>query len=421
MLFPSHGTARRLNREVAAAYRPWARQSFKKMPMIYEEAEALIAEILAPMTTGELFSGFGKTVLSSPGGTNASRRRLFGDDPKRALLSGYHTHADKLDFHARTPEKPAPELRAVSSSDEFMKLVGSFHEAGYTVRVPDVVPLSHELQRFARALECMIRGRVSAAVFWSAAGAQAPVHYDKPDNIVVQLEGRKRWYISTEAPGLQNNWMQVGEPLPSVEHHRVIDVEPGDLLYIPHGTPHTVDSTTDSLHLAIVFEPMSVRDAIIAAVDYLSDNDRALRETAIGRIQDTDLDRVGAQVVDGLNRALAHCRSRDFVQAALNQRWSRSTADLAALAKPSVPSTVTRDTQVRQSPLAIGHLRHSFSSLDFSYPGGHIAVHPGVEPELRFIASTKSFRVADLPGPSGENVKIALVARLVEAGFLEVV
>jgi hypothetical protein len=75
---------------------------------------------------------------------------------------------------------------------------------------------------------------------------------------------------------------------------------------------------------------------------------------------------------------------------------------------------------VRQSPLAISELRHSFTSLDLSHPGSRIAIHPGVEPELRFITSTEAFRVADIPGASGEDVKIALVTRLVQSGFLEV-
>lgn len=388
--------------------------------MIYEQAEALLRETLAPLTTAEFFKAVGKTSLYSKGGASHARRQLFGDDPKRTLLDGYRTHATGLDFHARSPTQPPPAQGHVSSADEFMDLINSFHERGYAVRVPEVVPLSPRLQRLARALEFMIRGPVSAGVFWSAAGAQAPVHYDKPDNIVVHLEGRKRWRISTDPPGLQNKWMQVGEPLPSLERHQVIDVEPGDLIYIPHGTPHTVESTTESLHLAIVFEPMSLRDAIIAAVDFLSDNDRAFRETAIGRVQDAGFQRLSNQVVEGLNRLMTHCRSEDFLRSAMDLRWSRMTADLPALSQPPAAVKVTPDTRVRQSALAISYLRPSFQWIDFSHPGGHIPVHRGVEAELQFIASTDSFQVADLPGASGDDVKIALVTRLIEGGFLEI-
>ena len=388
--------------------------------MIYEQAEALLAETFAPLTTAEFFDAIGRTCLDSKGGSGHPRRHLFGDDPKSVVLKAYASHATKLDWHAKAPTQAPPTPRPVSSADEFLELIESFHERGYTVRVPDVIALAPQLQRFARALEFMLRRPLGSSVFWSATGAQAIIHYDKVENIIVQLEGRKRWFISTDAPGLQNNWMQAGEPLPNLERHRIVDVEPGDLIYVPRGTPHTVESTTESLHLAIVFEPMTMREALIAAVDSLSDSDRAFRETAVSRVQDTDFHGLSDRIVDGLNRLLAHCRSEDFLRAAMDLRIGRMTADLAALGKPSAAIGVTRETQVQQSALAISHLRRSFASIDFSHPGGHIVVHSGVEPELRYIASTSSFRVAEIPGASGEDVKIALVTRLIENGFLEI-
>ena len=387
--------------------------------MIYDQAEALLTQMLAPLTTDAFFDAVGTSCLDVKGSPSHPRSKLFGDDPKRTVLDAFRTHSSELDCHARAPTQPAPEPKAVSSSDEFLALIGTYHERGYTVRVPDVVPLAPELQRFARALEFMVRQPVSASLFWSAAGAQAVVHYDKRDNIIVQLEGRKRWFISTDEPGLQNKWKQVGEPLPHLQRHRIVDVEPGDLIYIPRGTPHTVESTSESLHLAILFEPVTLRDAIIAALDRLSDSDRALRERAISRVQDANMDAVAASVIEGLGRLLAQCQAPGFLKEAMDLRVSRMTADLPPLPKPG-PVSVTRDTRVSQSPLAISWLRPSFASLDFAQPGGHIAVHPGVEAELQFIASTDSFRVADVPGAASEEVKIALVSRLIDSGFLEV-
>src|SRR5437868_6496507 len=181
--------------------------------MIHEQAEALLSEVLAPMTTDEFFETVGKTCFDVKGTTTHSRRQLFGDDAKRTVLDAYRTHSSELDCHGRAPTGPAPAPRQVSSADQFLELITSFHQRGYTVRVPDVIPLAPELQRFARALESMLRQPVGASLFWSAAGAQAIVHYDKRDNIIVQLEGRKRWFISNDPPGLQNSWKQVGEPL----------------------------------------------------------------------------------------------------------------------------------------------------------------------------------------------------------------
>ena len=388
--------------------------------MIDEQADAILAETFAPLETDEFFNKLGRTCFNLKASPAHPRRRLFGDDPKRTMLGGYLTHATKLDCHAKAPTQPAPSPRPVSSPDEFLELIKSFHERGYTVRVPDVVPLAPGLQRFVRALEVVLRQPVKASVFWSAAGAQAIVHYDKPHNIIVHLEGQKRWYISTDPPGLQNKWAQVGEAPPNLDRHRILDVEPGDLIYVPGGTPHTVDSTTESLHLAIVFEPVTLREAIIAAVDLLSDNDRDFRETVAGRATEIDFRQLTNQVVDGLNRLLSYGRSEDFLRAAMDLRSARMTTSLPPLRKPSSETSVNLATQVRHSPLSISYLRHSAGSLDFSQPGEHIAIHPGVETELQFMASTVSFRVAEVPGASGEDVKVALVRRLIDSGFLEI-
>lgn len=388
--------------------------------MIQEQAEALISGTLAPLATDEFFDAVGKRYLEYKDGPSHPRRLLFGDDPKQTALSAFVSHSEKLDWHARAPTQPPPTPRETSGPDDFRQLIQRFHERGYTVRIPDVAVLSPQLQLFTRALEFMLRKPVEASLFWSGAGAEAIIHYDKSENIVVQLEGRKRWYISTEPAGLQNNWMHVGEPVPSIEHHRVVDVGPGDLLYIPRGTPHTVESTTESLHLAIVFQPMTAREAIIAALDALSDNDRSLRETAVTRANGVDFGQLSAQVTGGIRRLLEHAQSEDFLRAALDFRFAQNTASLPPLPRSGVTSALTRETEMRQTPLAISYLRPSFASMDFSQPGVQIPIHRGVEPELKFITSNQQFRIGDIPGAAGDDVKIALVTRMIDTGFLEV-
>jgi hypothetical protein len=387
--------------------------------MIYEQAETLLNEILAPLTADEFFDVVGRNWREVKGDAEHPRRHLLGDDPKRAILDAYRTHADQLDCHSLSATQPPPSARAVSSADEFSELIKSFHERDYTVRIPEVIALSPNLQRFARALEYMLHQPVASSAFWSKAGAQAIIHYDNRDNIIVQLEGRKRWFISTEPPGLQNNWKQVGEALPHLRQHRAVDVEPGDLIYIPRGTPHTVESNTESLHLSILFVPVTLRDAIIAALDHLSDFERPFRETAIARPAADNLDGLPATLRTGVSRLLALCESDTFLKSAMDHRSSRVIGDLPALPKSAPPEGTTGDTRVRHSPLAICQLRATAEVLDFSLPGGHIAIHKGVERELRFIATTSEFRVKDIPGSASEDVRIALVNRLIASGFLE--
>jgi bifunctional lysine-specific demethylase and histidyl-hydroxylase MINA len=386
--------------------------------MIIEEAEAILRDILAPLPLETFYDALGRGTLDARGGPDHIRARIFGDDPFRTMLDAFATHATQLDCHGVNPSLPPPGPRKVEGPDAFLELIQAYHERDYTVRIPDVVKLSPPLQRFARALELILHQPVDASLFWSKAGAGAIVHYDNRDNLVLHLSGRKRWYVSTDPPGLQNNWKNVDEPRPHLQRHRVVDVGPGDLLYIPRGTPHTVESETDSLHLAVLFVPVTVRDALIAAVDHLSDLDRSFRETLTGPIHSGKL-ALSPQLADGLTRLVGHCRSGTFVGEAMQFRSSRIVGDLPALPKPQAAAPLTAGSRVRHAPLAVSHLRRSKEQLDFSLPGNHIAIHPGVEEELRFIQNVSEFCVRDMPGNAAMDVRLALVGRLIAEGFLE--
>lgn len=382
--------------------------------MNIEEAEAILEEVLGPMPLETFFNALGRNLLVVPGGPGHVRAALLGEDPVRTALEAHATHSERLDCHGVSPALPPPVARKTADPAEFRALIEAYHERNYTVRIPEVVSLSPALRRFARALELLLHQPVDASLFWSKAGAGAIVHYDNRDNLVFQLHGRKRWYVSTDPPGLHNDWRHIGEPLPHLQRHRVIDVGPGDLLYIPRGTPHTVDSVSGSLHLAVLFTPTTLRDVLIAAIDLMSDSDRSLRETAA---QGTAV--LAPQAVGGLERLIAQCTNADFVEAAMRHRSSRFVGGLPALPRPEVPPNVSAETRVRHSPLAVFYLRRTGDWLDLAFPGDRLAIHPGVEEELRFIQGTAEFRVRDIPGASGLDVRVALVGRLIAAGLIE--
>ena len=388
--------------------------------MTIGRARAVLEEFFAPVPLAEVFDAFGRRSFDLTGSSNGLRRTLFGDDPKQTLLAGFATHASTLKSYAVAPTQPPLAARTVASPDEFENLIRSFHERDYTVRIPDVIPLSPRLQEVTRALETVLRQPVQAAMFWSKVEAKAIIHYDSRDNIAVQLQGKKRWFISTEPAGLQNSWKQVGEPLPQLPNPRVVDAEPGDLIYIPRGTPHTVESTSESLHLAILFVPMTVREAIGAALDYFSDFDRDLREPALAGAAEPNRSELAERVSQGLERLAEQIRTESFLQNALDLHSSRMVSALDPLPRSPKAAQVARETLVRHAPLAISHLRTALGSLDFTVPGEHIAIHPGVEGELRFISETAEFRVGDIPGQASDEVRIALVSRLVSSGLLEV-
>lgn len=388
--------------------------------MMLEDAEARLGQFLAPLGVdaflGEALGG-GFRLVRHDG--RASRAGLLGDDP-RAVLAGAVHLAGQLTYHSANASGPPPGLGGVHTPAQFRDRIAAFHSRNYSVRFPDLRPLSPELDALARALEMLICQPVTASAFWSRGGMRAPVHYDDHDLIVVQLQGTKRWYVSTGPSQLFNAWKGVNGNPPDLGAHEVLDLAPGDLMYLPRGTFHTVDSDTESVHLAIGFTPLTLREAIVAALDHLSDMNRPLRATLAGQLQGVSLDPLAAPVAEAVGQLLGACRAPGFVGAALQRRVSRNVGDLDALPRPEKTPAVGLDTVLRHAGLAFSHLGASADTIDFAYPGGHLYIHRGAQDAVLHIARTETFRVRDLPGDIADEVRLALVARFLDVGFLEV-
>ncbi len=390
------------------------------------QAKAIVAEILRPHSYDHFFEEIvGRQPVALLGDDRADRAQILGGDPKQTILDAFEKYAPELTCHALAPKTPPPSARAVADAGAFHALIREYHALGYTVRIPEVVDLSPGLSRLTRALEQVLEVPVGAVIFWSASEAKAPVHYDEIDVIAIQVVGKKRWFVSKDPSPLPNQWKTVGEGPPSLDRYSTFDVSPGDMLYLPRGTAHTVESTAESIHISIGFVPVTVRDAIIAVLDHLSDLDKPLRTGATGRadelVQGERSGQVAAAVRGGLEKLADRCQSDEFVQQAMERRRSRMIAELPKLPRPAAKSATTLQSRIRHNALAMAHIIKTPGVIDFSLPGEHIFMHPGAEESLRFIVATPEFHVADIPGEIDNDVRIALVDRLLTSGFLEMV
>jgi len=388
--------------------------------MIREQALALIDGFLSPLGADRFFADhLGQRPLVLPGEADHPRAGLLGPDPRRTILAAWATHPALFGFHADGVTGPPPSRDGVDGPESFAALVMEHHARGYTVHLPDLAPLSATLAELLRAFETLLHQPAKASLFWSRPGNRAPVHYDNRDNITVQLIGAKRWHLSTDEPSLHNAWSDVAEKPTALRAPQVIDAGPGDLLFIPRGLSHTVETLDESLHLSITLMPTTVRETVIAALDHLSDYDRSLRTTALGRVDRlrADLPAIQAQVVDGLERLLAQCRQPAFLASALQRRSSRMVGDLPRLPASAHPGALTDDTVLIHADGAMATMLATPDMIDWAQPGRHLYIHRAAEPALRFIAATPRFRLAEVPGLA-PDLRDAVIGRLLESGFL---
>jgi bifunctional lysine-specific demethylase and histidyl-hydroxylase MINA len=391
--------------------------------MMFDDAQRTLKQFLSPLTLDEfldraLVGGFRKIGPGDP-----ARVNLLGSDPYAVLHTAVHL-APELTFHSANPSGPPPMLQSVADAIDFRQRIEQFHLRNYSVRFPGLRPLSPALDSLARAFEVLLHQPVTASAFWSHGGMRAPVHFDDHDLLVVQLRGTKRWYISNQPSELCNPWAAVPAATLDLGAHETLDLRPGDLLYVPRGTLHTVDSDTESLHLSIGFTPLTLRGALIAAIDHLSDIDRPLRTTVGGRLgfqlMGAGIERLNAPVLEGAARLLGACRRAGFITEALQRRSARAVASLEQLSLRESMAAIDLDTVLIQAETAFCHLTATADNIDFSYPGGHIYIHRGAQECVLYMVNTRRFAVRDIPGALDDEVRLSLAGKFLQIGFLEV-
>lgn len=391
--------------------------------MNIQDAQRTLAQFLAPLRLDEfldrtLCGGFRKI----DGRDAPARTALLGADPENTLLAAWHL-APKLTFHSANPAGEPPSLQGIASATDFRRRIVEFHARNYSVRFPELRPISPALDSLARAFEVLLHQPVTASAFWSQAGMRAPVHFDDHDLVVVQLRGSKRWYVSSKPSELNNTWKHVPARTLELGSHVSVDVGPGDMLYLPRGTLHSVDSLSGSLHVAIGFTPLTLREALIAAVDHLSDLDPRLRQTVGSRVafqvQSGDFARLARPLADAAAGVLEACRMPDFITSAMQWRSSRAIGGLRPLQAPSAVPSLRLDSELFQRPDAFCHLSAGPATIDVSYPGGHLYIHRGAEESVVYIVNTPRFRVMDIPGAASDAVRLSLATRFLEIGFLQ--
>ena len=96
-------------------------------------------------------------------------------------------------------------------------------------------------------------------------------------------------------------------------------------------------------------------------------------------------------------------------------------SSLPPLQKPAAAAQITRDTRVRHAPLAITHLRPALGTLDLTIPGEHIATIRAWSRNYGLSQQPTNFASATSRENLSDDVRIALVSRLVASGLLQVV
>jgi ribosomal protein L16 Arg81 hydroxylase len=128
------------------------------------------------------------------------------------------------------------------------------------------------LRALARSMTDRFAAKSEVVAFLSPAGQRGAAHSDPTDVYVVQLEGTKRWQIwSTpevrRAGDDKDSFPSLPDPVLD------LSLQPGDVLYVPHSTPHRAAAEESvSLHLTVVAGPRMWANHLLSAVQDILHN-----------------------------------------------------------------------------------------------------------------------------------------------------
>ncbi|TYZ58461.1 hypothetical protein PybrP1_007979 [[Pythium] brassicae (nom. inval.)] len=127
----------------------------------------------------------------------------------------------------------------------------------YTVGIRGVHARSHRIAAVCSALQRELMQHVNANIYWTPPGEQGfALHIDDHCVFVIQLKGKKNWHLKPHVGALPALYSDLSKPL-DIGPTRHLILEPGEVLYLPRGTPHCADTRgldEDSIHLTIGVE-----------------------------------------------------------------------------------------------------------------------------------------------------------------------
>lgn len=359
---------------------------------------------------------------------------------KSLMLSGEHDRARFTDLfemkdigrllHYLKPSPPEGML-LVKGSEHYAsrwtnsdgtpqpKYVRMAIQEGYSMIINGIDKLWEPVERFTHALQADLHHPVDVNLYVTPPSSQAfSYHWDIMDVFILQVEGTKAWQVYEAAfdrPFPDEHAQISDDQLPP----KVFDLElqPGDMLYIPRGHVHaarTTDST--SMHLSVGIHPKTWIDLFCAAVQAARSDDRFRGALTPGYFNAESLHQKFSELAEALPDLLSSDRALDH----LAQDWFVSHQpppnDDFMDGNPNLQATTT--VSIRDG--VICRLIDGPGYAGIQYTGGRIVGPAKIGSALKNIVQKRSFVLSALDNTLTEREVMVLVNRLIRDGLLQI-
>lgn len=293
--------------------------------------------------------------------------------------------------------------------------VHALYRAGATITWASVNQIFPKVRAFVRMINDAMAVRTDAVAFLTPAGKKGyPAHHDGVDLFVVQLSGSKHWRLWDLADDRRSESASYTEETlgePAIE----VSLRPGDVLYLPYGTPHQASAEDEpSLHLSIMMRPRMWRDLLAETVERALADERFLEYPALfDDLHDDGERELGRQ----LETLRAHLDTLDAAREwELYRQAGRAlpgTSTSAVFRESAATARISGTTALRRKPVHYASRTLDDGRVQLELTGLRFAVSPSLADKLERLdpgsATTAAELLGDVPAERQHKVARALV------------
>jgi ribosomal protein L16 Arg81 hydroxylase len=332
----------------------------------------------------------------------------------------------QCDYSMRVMER---EVNDIVDTNKLLSL----YTQGATLVFSEFNSRWYPVQQLKQEIEQAFKATVLTNVFLTNARAQGfSVHYDSHDVILLQLSGTKHWTIYSSPIELPLKSQAFGRYLSQEEATKTvsklfeIDLEAGDVMYLPRGYMHEAKTLDQpSLHLTLGIHPKLAADYLVDAMTMAGHYSPDLRRALTTEFYHGSTDDKRAKLTQWLNLAMESLP--DEVLEKICSEYSKRVTGLTAFCTPDqllrihaarIPDDKTR---LVSDQIADVQLDEYAGLLSIHRGEKKLAVFPSsYRPSVEYILNHKDYSLQDIPGDIGIEAKIHLLEKFQTNGIVAV-
>jgi hypothetical protein len=288
------------------------------------------------------------------------------------------------------------------------------YSEGATLIVNQADHIVPSLNAACRTLTLEMGLPLQANIYVTPRGAAGlPRHSDDHEVLILQIAGNKRWLL----------YPQSAQPAPGENGAVEIDLQSGDLLYLPRGLAHSARAEeAKSIHVTIGLRPSYAFELVAELAALAGENGgflqpmpprfadegtkQAFDAAFLCRLQSLISKTSPSELMERRFRALEGKQARG---------WESRLSDLRLL------NDVTQATVVCRRPGIVTLVKNDGKFLNVDFAAKRVTIPAVLEGALDKIMSGNAFAIREIEGFISTSGKVKLVAEFVKAGLLQIV